>query len=108
VINQRSEFRELFAQRHTSKTDRGHPWTSRSGVDFGLSARIDRRPATNGAAGAAMTQLTLQDLGHDVQDFLKFKRAMGYSYDRQEFMLDSLERFAIHLPQSCHWIYAVD
>jgi integrase/recombinase XerD len=41
-----------------------------------------------------MTQLTLKELAHDVQDFLKFKRAMGYSYNRGEFMLASLKRFA--------------
>jgi integrase/recombinase XerD len=43
-----------------------------------------------------MTQLTLKQLEHDVQDFLKFKRAMGYSYTRGEFMLASLKRFARH------------
>ena len=41
-----------------------------------------------------MTQLTLKALKRDVQDLLKFKRAMGYSYGRQEFMLASLQRFA--------------
>jgi integrase/recombinase XerD len=41
-----------------------------------------------------MTRLTLKDLAHDVQDFLKFKRAMGYSYNRGEFMLASFQRFA--------------
>jgi site-specific recombinase XerD len=40
--------------------------------------------------------LTLKELEHDVQDFLKFKRAMGYSYIRGEFMLASLKRFARH------------
>lgn len=43
-----------------------------------------------------MTRLTLKELKHDVQDFLKFKRAMGYSYIRGELMLASLERFARH------------
>ena len=43
-----------------------------------------------------MTQLTLKELEHDVQGFLKFKRAMGYSYIRGEFMLASLKRFARH------------
>jgi integrase/recombinase XerD len=43
-----------------------------------------------------MTQLTLKQLEHDVQDFLKFKRAMGYSYIRGEFMLTSLKQFARH------------
>lgn len=43
-----------------------------------------------------MTQLTLKQLEQDVQDFLKFKRAMGYSYTRGEFMLASLKRFARH------------
>jgi integrase/recombinase XerD len=38
--------------------------------------------------------LTLKDLAYDIQDFLKFKRAMGYSYNRGEFMLASLKRFA--------------
>jgi len=41
-----------------------------------------------------MTQLTLKELAHDVEEFLKFKRAMGYSYHRGEFMLASLKRFA--------------
>ena len=41
-----------------------------------------------------MTTLTPSELARDVQDFLKFKRAMGYSYVRGEFMLASLERFA--------------
>ena len=41
-----------------------------------------------------MTRLTLNGLASDVQNFLKFKRAMGYSYGRGEFMLASLERFA--------------
>jgi integrase/recombinase XerD len=43
-----------------------------------------------------MTQLTLKQLEQDAQDFLKFKRAMGYSYTRGEFMLASLKRFARH------------
>ena len=43
-----------------------------------------------------MTQLTLKELEHDVQDFLKFKRAMGYSYIRGELMLTSLQQFARH------------
>lgn len=43
-----------------------------------------------------MTQLTLKELERDVQDFLKFKRAMGYSYVRGELMLISLKRFARH------------
>jgi len=43
-----------------------------------------------------MTQVTLKQLEHDVQDFLKFKRAMGYSYIRGEFMLTSLKQFARH------------
>jgi integrase/recombinase XerD len=41
-----------------------------------------------------MTTLTLSELACDVQDFLKFKRAMGYSYVKREVMLASLERFA--------------
>jgi integrase/recombinase XerD len=41
-----------------------------------------------------MTLLTLNELTSDVRDFLKFKRAMGCSYVRGEFMLASLERFA--------------
>jgi integrase/recombinase XerD len=43
-----------------------------------------------------MTRLTLKELDRDIQDFLKFKRAMGYSYIRGEFMLASLKRFARH------------
>lgn len=41
-----------------------------------------------------MTALTLTELTKDVRDFLRFKRAMGFSYRRAEFMLASLERFA--------------
>jgi integrase/recombinase XerD len=41
-----------------------------------------------------MTTLTLKELARDVEDFLKFKRAMGYSYVRCEFILKSLKRFA--------------
>jgi integrase/recombinase XerD len=41
-----------------------------------------------------MTTLTLTELARDGQDFLRFKRAMGFSYRRAEFMLASLERFA--------------
>jgi len=43
-----------------------------------------------------MTQVTLKELEHDVLDFLKFKRAMGYSYIRGELMLTSLQQFARH------------
>jgi site-specific recombinase XerD len=41
-----------------------------------------------------MTTLTLAELAEDVQEFLRFKRAMGFSYRRAEFMLESLKRFA--------------
>lgn len=41
-----------------------------------------------------MTTVTLTELAQDVQNFLRFKRAMGFSYRRAEFMLASLERFA--------------
>lgn len=41
-----------------------------------------------------MTTLTLAELAQDVRDFLRFKRAMGFSYQRAEFMLAGLERFA--------------
>ena len=41
-----------------------------------------------------MTTLTLDELASDVREFLKFKRAMGCSYVRQEFMLVSLMHFA--------------
>jgi integrase/recombinase XerD len=41
-----------------------------------------------------MNTLTLKELARDIEDFLKFKRAMGYSYVRCEFMLESLKRFA--------------
>ena len=46
-----------------------------------------------------MNTLTLNELARDIEEFLKFKRAMGYSYVRCEFMLESLNRFARqHLP----------
>jgi integrase/recombinase XerD len=41
-----------------------------------------------------MTTLTLSELACDVRDFLKFKRAMGYSYVKRDVMLASFERFA--------------
>lgn len=41
-----------------------------------------------------MTTLTLAELAQDVQAFLRFKRAMGFSYQRGELMLESLQRFA--------------
>jgi len=43
-----------------------------------------------------MTLLTLKELKHDAQEFLQFKRAMGYSYIRGEFSLTSLQQFARH------------
>ena len=41
-----------------------------------------------------MTIITLTELTRDIKDFLEFKRAMGYSYHRGEFTLESLKRFA--------------
>jgi integrase/recombinase XerD len=41
-----------------------------------------------------MTIITLTELTRDIRDFLEFKRAMGYTYRRGEFTLDSLKRFA--------------
>jgi integrase len=41
-----------------------------------------------------MTSMTLAALERDVEHFLEFKRAMGYTYRRAEFTLESLKRFA--------------
>lgn len=41
-----------------------------------------------------MSTITLTALASDIRNFLKFKRAMGYSYRRQAFMLESFRRFA--------------
>lgn len=41
-----------------------------------------------------MTTLTLNALARDIQAFLEFKRAMGYRYAREQFTLESLQRFA--------------
>jgi integrase/recombinase XerD len=41
-----------------------------------------------------MSTLTLNELASEMRDFVKFKRAMGCSYVRCEFMLESLKRFA--------------
>jgi integrase/recombinase XerD len=41
-----------------------------------------------------MTIITLTEFTRDIRDFLEFKRAMGYTYRRGEFTLDSLKRFA--------------
>jgi integrase len=41
-----------------------------------------------------MNSITLTELTRDIKDFLEFKRAMGYSYRRCEFTLESLKRFA--------------
>ena len=48
-----------------------------------------------------MTQLALKELEHDVLDFLKFKRAMGYSYIRGELMLTRLQQFVRHHLPAC-------
>jgi len=41
-----------------------------------------------------MRGITVAELTHNIRDFLKFKRAMGYTYRRGEFTLESLKRFA--------------
>jgi len=41
-----------------------------------------------------MTQLTRAELARDIEDFLAFKRALGYSYRRSEATLRSFQRFA--------------
>src|SRR5215831_1371516 len=41
-----------------------------------------------------MTRLTRAELGRDIEDFLTFKRALGYSYLRSEATLRSFQRFA--------------
>lgn len=39
------------------------------------------------------TRVTAAELARDAQDFLRFKRAMGLSYRRAEFVLDGFVRF---------------
>lgn len=41
-----------------------------------------------------MTRLTRAELARDIEDFLAFKRALGYSYRRGEATLRSFQRFA--------------
>ena len=41
-----------------------------------------------------MMTITLESLARDIEDFLAFKRALGYSYRRGEATLRSFERFA--------------
>lgn len=41
-----------------------------------------------------MTRLTVARLSRDIEDFLVFKRALGFSYRRSEATLRSFERFA--------------
>ena len=40
-----------------------------------------------------MTMVTAAELAHDAQEFLRFKRAMGITYRRAEFVLDQFVRF---------------
>jgi integrase len=44
------------------------------------------------------TIVTAAELGEDVQAFLRFKRALGFSYRRAEFVLDGFVRFVAQ-----HW-----
>ena len=41
-----------------------------------------------------MTRLTLVELTRDIEEFLEFKRALGYTYQRSEATLRSFQRFA--------------
>jgi len=43
-----------------------------------------------------MTVLTHEQLARDIDEFLKFKRALGYSYRRGEATLRSFQRFTCH------------
>jgi integrase len=47
-----------------------------------------------------MTRLTRAELARDIEGFLTFKRALGYSYRRGEATLRSFQRFAQHCPGS--------
>ena len=40
-----------------------------------------------------MTTVTADQLAHDAQEFLRFKRAMGIPYWRAEFVLNDFVRF---------------
>lgn len=44
-----------------------------------------------------MTTVTADQLAHEVQEFLRFKRAMGIPYRRAEFVLDAFMRFVRQL-----------
>ena len=41
-----------------------------------------------------MTRVTANSLAKDIDQFLAFKRALGYSYGRNEATLRSFQRFA--------------
>ena len=41
-----------------------------------------------------MSRITLAGLARDVDAFLRFKRALGYRYQKTEDMLRSFQRFA--------------
>jgi len=41
-----------------------------------------------------MTVISVIGLSRDIEDFLKFKRALGHPYGRGEFALRSFERYA--------------
>lgn len=43
-----------------------------------------------------MTRLTLEALSRDIAEFLEFKRALGYTYQRSEATLRNFQRFAEH------------
>jgi integrase/recombinase XerD len=40
-----------------------------------------------------VTTVTADQLAHDAQEFLRFKRAMGTPYGRAEFVLNDFVRF---------------
>ncbi len=52
-----------------------------------------------------MNTITLKQLSKDIQDFVAFKRGLGFKYQRNEFILRSFERYAkIHANNNkLHW-----
>src|SRR4029077_20673438 len=72
----------------------GPAWSSRSGVDLSLRRDRHRVAARRLASGSGMTTIvTAAKLRRDVQESLRFKRAMGIVYRRAEFDLDGFVDF---------------
>ena len=81
--------------RHPTETHWRYPGPSEPGIDLGLPARSNREPAASGITGTtSMTRITPEELSRDIAEFLEFKRALGYTYQRSEATLCNFQRFA--------------